>query len=81
MNPVNCMKGVMDKLGIARKYAAEAVELFVAQSGQLLSLLSWGVISYPSPSIASSAFMTFFRYSSIILPFPLSTICMPPWLQ
>jgi hypothetical protein len=34
MNPVNCMKGVMDKLGIARKYAAEAVDLFVAQYGE-----------------------------------------------
>lgn len=33
-NPVNCMKGVMDKLGISRKYAAEAVELFVAQYGE-----------------------------------------------
>ena len=31
MNPVNCMKGVMDKLGIARKYEAEAVDLFRAQ--------------------------------------------------
>lgn len=34
LNPVNCMKGVMDKLGIARKYAAEAVELFRAQYGE-----------------------------------------------
>ena len=34
MNPVNCMKGVMDKLGIARKYAAEAVDLFKAQYGE-----------------------------------------------
>ena len=34
MNPVNCMKGVMDKLGIARKYAAEAVDLFRAQYGE-----------------------------------------------
>ncbi len=34
MNPVNCMKGVMDKLGIARKYGAEAVDLFVAQYGE-----------------------------------------------
>lgn len=33
-NPVNCMKGVMDKLGIARKYAAEAVDLFIAQYGE-----------------------------------------------
>lgn len=34
LNPVNCMKGVMDKLGIARRYAAEAVELFRAQYGE-----------------------------------------------
>ena len=34
--PLNCMKGVMDKLGIARKYAAEAVELFKAQFGEEL---------------------------------------------
>lgn len=34
MNPVNCMKGVMDKLGIPRKYAAEAVDLFMAQYGE-----------------------------------------------
>lgn len=33
-NPVNCMKGVMDKLGISRKYAAEAVDLFIAQYGE-----------------------------------------------
>lgn len=33
-NPVNCMKGVMDKLGIARKYEAEAVDLFKAQYGE-----------------------------------------------
>ena len=33
-NPVNCMKGVMDKLGIARKYSADAVDLFVAQYGE-----------------------------------------------
>ena len=33
-NPVNCMKGVMDKLGIARKYSADAVDLFVAQFGE-----------------------------------------------
>ena len=32
--PINCMKGVMDRLGIARKYAAEAVELFKAQYGE-----------------------------------------------
>lgn len=34
VNPVNCMKGVMDKLGIPRKYEAEAVALFVAQHGE-----------------------------------------------
>ena len=34
LNPVNCMKGVMDKLGIPRKYEAEAVDLFVAQYGE-----------------------------------------------
>ena len=34
VNPVNCMKGVMDKLGIARKYAAEAVDLFRSQYGE-----------------------------------------------
>ena len=28
------MKGVMDRLGIARKYEAEAVELFRAQYGE-----------------------------------------------
>lgn len=33
-NPVNCMKGVMDKLGIPKKYGAEAVELFKAQYGE-----------------------------------------------
>ena len=33
MNPINCMKGVMDKLGIARKYSAEAAEQFEAQNG------------------------------------------------
>lgn len=33
-NPVNCMKGVMDKLGIARKYSADAVDLFIAQNGE-----------------------------------------------
>lgn len=32
--PINCMKGVMDRLGIAKKYAAEAVELFKAQYGE-----------------------------------------------
>ena len=32
-NPINCMKGVMDKLRVARRYAAEAVELFEAQNG------------------------------------------------
>ena len=34
LHPVNCMKGVMDKLGIAKKYKAEAVDLFVAQYGE-----------------------------------------------
>lgn len=34
--PMNCMKAVMDKLGIAKKYAAEAVELFKAQFGEEL---------------------------------------------
>lgn len=34
VNPVNCMKGVMDKLGIPRKYEAEAVDLFAAQYGE-----------------------------------------------
>lgn len=34
MNPVNCMKGVLDRLGIPRKYAAEAVELFCCQYGE-----------------------------------------------
>lgn len=34
MHPVNCMKGVMDKLKIPKKYQAEAVELFVAQYGE-----------------------------------------------
>jgi len=34
LNPVNCMKGVMDKLGIPRKYEAEAVDLFVSQYGE-----------------------------------------------
>lgn len=33
MHPINCMKGVMDKLGIAKKYKAEAVDLFLAQYG------------------------------------------------
>lgn len=33
-NPVNCMKGIMDRLGISRKYEAEAVELFKAQYGE-----------------------------------------------
>lgn len=33
VNPVNCMKGIMDKLGIPRKYEAEAVDLFAAQYG------------------------------------------------
>lgn len=34
MHPVNCMKGIMDKLKIPKKYQAEAVELFVAQYGE-----------------------------------------------
>lgn len=34
MNPVNCMRGVMDKLKIPKKYQAEAVELFKAQQGE-----------------------------------------------
>lgn len=34
MNPVNCMKGVMDKLDIAMKYKAEAVDLFISQYGE-----------------------------------------------
>ncbi len=34
VNPVNCMKGVMDKLEIAMKYKAEAVDLFVSQYGE-----------------------------------------------
>ena len=33
INPVNCMKGVMDKLGIARKYSADAVDMFEAKVG------------------------------------------------
>ena len=32
--PVNCMKGIMDKLGIVKKYKAEAVDLFIAQYGE-----------------------------------------------
>lgn len=34
MNPVNCMKGIMDKMEIAMKYKAEAVDLFVSQYGE-----------------------------------------------
>ena len=34
MNPINCMRGVMDKLKIPKKYQAEAVELFKAQQGE-----------------------------------------------
>lgn len=34
MNPVNCMRGVMDKLKIPKKYQAEAIELFKAQQGE-----------------------------------------------
>lgn len=33
-NPINCMKGVCDKLGIARRYSAEAVDLYAAQCGE-----------------------------------------------
>ena len=33
-HPVNCMKGIMDKLGIPKKYKAEAVDLFIAQYGE-----------------------------------------------
>lgn len=32
-NPVNCMKSVMKRLGISKKYGMEAVELFLAQYG------------------------------------------------
>lgn len=34
MNPVNCMMGVMKRLGIPKKYGMEAVELFKVQYGQ-----------------------------------------------
>ena len=34
MHPVNCMRGVMDKLKIPKRYQAEAVELFKAQQGE-----------------------------------------------
>jgi len=34
MHPVNCMKGVMDRLKIPKKYQAEAIELFAAQYGE-----------------------------------------------
>lgn len=33
-HPVNCMKGIMDKLGIPKKYKAGAVDLFIAQYGE-----------------------------------------------
>ena len=32
--PVSCMKRVLDRVQIPRKYAAEAVELFLAQNGE-----------------------------------------------
>lgn len=34
INPVNCMKGVMKKIGIPKKLGMEAVELFRAQHGE-----------------------------------------------
>ncbi len=34
MHPVNCMRGVMDKLKIPKRYQVEAVELFKAQQGE-----------------------------------------------
>lgn len=34
MHPVNCMRGVMDKLKIPKRYQTEAVELFKAQQGE-----------------------------------------------
>ena len=34
MHPVNCMRGVMDKLKIPKRYQAEAIELFKAQQGE-----------------------------------------------
>lgn len=34
MHPVNCMRSVMDKLKIPKRYQAEAVELFKAQQGE-----------------------------------------------
>lgn len=34
MNPVNCMKSVMKRLGIPKKYGMEAIELFKAQYGE-----------------------------------------------
>ena len=34
MHPVNCMRGVMDKLKSPKRYQAEAVELFKAQQGE-----------------------------------------------
>lgn len=33
-NPVNCMKGVMKRIGVPKKLGMEAVELFVAQYGE-----------------------------------------------
>lgn len=34
VHPVSCMKRVLDRVQIPRKYAAEAVELFLAQNGE-----------------------------------------------
>ena len=34
MNPVYCMKSVMKRLGIPKKYGLDAVELFIAQRGE-----------------------------------------------
>lgn len=34
LNPVNCMKGVMEKLKIPKRYQAEAIDLFKAQYGE-----------------------------------------------
>jgi len=34
MHPVSCMRGVMEKLKIPKKYQAEAIELFKAQQGE-----------------------------------------------
>lgn len=34
LHPANCMKGIMKRLGIPKKYGLEAVELFLAQYGE-----------------------------------------------